>query len=100
MDIILSGKAGDMTENIEKFVSMGKRNAIRLSGIINDLLDISKIEAGKMDFKFELTHIEPVIEYVKNNLTVVAKEKDLTLKFSPSTDSLKSMPTLTDWNKF
>lgn len=87
MDIILSGKAGDMTENIEKFVSMGKRNAIRLSGIINDLLDISKIEAGKMDFKFELTHIEPVIEYVKNNLTVVAKEKDLTLKYTPAEES-------------
>ena len=49
MDIILSGKAGEMTENIEKFVSMGKRNAVRLSGIINDLHDISKIEAGKMD---------------------------------------------------
>lgn len=84
MDIILSGKAGEMTENIEKFVSMGKRNAIRLSGIINDLLDISKIEAGKMDFKFELTHVEPVIEYVKNNLAEVAKEKNLTIKFISS----------------
>ena len=84
MDIILSGKAGEMSENIEKFVSMGKRNAIRLSGIINDLLDISKIEAGKMDFKFELIHIEPVIEYVKNNLTEVAKEKNLVIKYTPS----------------
>lgn len=84
MDIILSGKAGEMTENIEKFVSMGKRNATRLSGIINDLLDISKIEAGKMDFKFELTHIEPVIEYVKNNLSEVAREKDLTIKYTAS----------------
>jgi len=83
MDIVLSGKAGEMTENIEKFCSMGKRNAIRLSGIINDLLDISKIEAGKMDFKFELTHIEPVIEYVKNNLSEVAKEKELTIKYTP-----------------
>lgn len=89
MDIILSGKAGDMTENIEKFVSMGKRNATRLSGIINDLLDISKIEAGKMDFKFELTHIEPVIEYVKNNLTEVAKEKKLTIKYEPCGDSVE-----------
>lgn len=89
MDIILSGKAGEMTENIEKFVSMGKRNALRLSGIINDLLDISKIEAGKMDFKFELTHIEPVIEYVKNNLTEVAREKDLTIKYIPSEESVE-----------
>ena len=89
MDIILSGKAGEMSENIEKFVSMGKRNAIRLSGIINDLLDISKIEAGKMDFKFELTHIEPVIEYVKTNLTEVAREKNLIIKYTPIGDSVE-----------
>ena len=89
MDIILSGKAGEMTENIEKFVSMGKRNAIRLSGIINDLLDISKIEAGKMDFKFELINIEPVIEYVKNNLSEVAKEKNLTIKYIPSNEDVE-----------
>lgn len=89
MDIILSGKAGEMTENIEKFVSMGKRNAIRLSGIINDLLDISKIEAGKMDFKFELTHIGPVIEYVKNNLTEVAREKDLDIKYIPIEENVE-----------
>ena len=89
MDIVLSGKAGAMTENIEKFCSMGKRNAIRLTGIVNDLLDISKIEAGKMDFKFELTHIEPVIESVKNNLTEVAKEKELTIKYTPIGDSVE-----------
>ena len=89
MDIVLSGKAGDMTENIEKFVLMGKRNAVRLSGIINDLLDISKIEAGKMDFKFELTQIEPVIEYVKNNLAEVAREKNLEIKYLPNSESVE-----------
>lgn len=89
MDIILSGKAGDMTENIEKFVSMGKRNALRLSGIINDLLDISKIEAGKMDFKFELMDVKPVIEYVKTNLTEVAKEKGLQIVFTPSDENVE-----------
>ena len=89
MDIVLSGKAGEMSENIEKFCSMGKRNAIRLSGIINDLLDISKIEAGKMDFKFELTHIEPVIEYVKTNLAEVAREKNLIIKYTPIGDSVE-----------
>ena len=89
MDIILSGKAGAMTEHIEKFCSMGKRNAIRLTGIVNDLLDISKIEAGKMDFKFELTHLEPVIEGVKNNLSEVAKEKELVINYTPIGDSVE-----------
>lgn len=80
LDIILSGKAGDLTENMNKFLNMAKRNSARLSGIINDLLDLSKIEAGKMDFKFEIMKMEPVIEFVKTSLEEMAKEKNLVLK--------------------
>lgn len=80
LDIILSGKTGDLTENMNKFLNMAKRNSTRLSGIINDLLDISKIEAGKMDFKFEMMKMEPVIDFVKTSLEEMAKEKNLILK--------------------
>ena len=80
LDIILSGKAGTLTENMDKFLNMAKRNVVRLSGIINDLLDLSKIEAGKMDFKFAVTKIDAVVDYVKTNLHEVAKEKGLTLE--------------------
>ena len=89
MDIILSGKAGEINETIEKFVTMGKRNTVRLSGIINDLLDISKIEAGKMDFKFSLLNINSVIEYVKSNLSGVAKEKNLEIKYLPTEENVE-----------
>ncbi len=80
LDIILSGKTGELTENMNKFINMAKRNVARLSGIINDLLDLSKIEAGKMDFKFEMIKIESVIDYVKTSLDEMAKEKNLILK--------------------
>lgn len=80
LDIILSRKAGEVTENMDRFLNMAKRNSARLSGIINDLLDLSKIEAGKMDFKFEVMKIMPVIEYVKTSLDEMAKEKKLVLK--------------------
>lgn len=80
LDIILSGKTGNLTEHMDKFINMAKRNSIRLSGIINDLLDLSKIEAGKMDFKFETINIESVIEYVKSSLDEMAKEKNLIFK--------------------
>lgn len=80
LDIVLSGKSGALTENMDKFMNMAKRNVTRLSGIINDLLDLSKIEAGKMDFKFETIKIEPVIEYVKTSLEEMAREKNLILK--------------------
>ena len=77
LDIITSGKTGEMSENALKFINMAKRNVVRLSGIINDLLDISKIEAGNLDFKYVLAKINPVIDFVKNNLQSVAKEKNI-----------------------
>lgn len=77
LDILLSGKCGEITQAGEKFLTMAKRNVTRLSGIINDLLDISKIEAGKMDFHFKPVQLNMVIDYVKSALSGLAKEKSI-----------------------
>ena len=79
LDIMLSGKCGDLTQTYEKFLTMAKRNSQRLSGIINDLLDLSKIEAGKMDYHFNEININSVIEYVKSTLLILAKDKSQVL---------------------
>jgi len=79
LEILLSGRCGEVTPASDKFLSMAKRNVQRLSGIINDLLDLSKIEAGKMDFHFTQTDIHSVIDYVKTSFLNVAQEKGLTL---------------------
>ncbi len=79
VDIVLSGRAGALPENMERFLSMAKRNIGRLGEIINDLLDISKIEAGKMDFSFAQIDINSVIENVCSSLGGLAKEKNLEL---------------------
>ena len=77
LDILMSGRCGETTQAADKFLSMAMRNVQRLSGIINDLLDLSKIEAGKMDFNFAPTNINTVIGYVKSALSEDAKTKGL-----------------------
>lgn len=79
LDILMSGRCGEITSASDKFLNMAMRNVQRLSGIINDLLDLSKIEAGKMDFHFAPTDINTVINYVKSALSEVAKSKGLKL---------------------
>lgn len=79
LDIILGGRAGEISETISRFINMGRRNVENLKGIINDLLDLSKIEAGKMNFNFENIKINQVVEYVKNSLDGMAKEKNINL---------------------
>lgn len=79
LDILSSGRCGDINEAGNKFLAMAQRNVQRLAGIINDLLDLSKIEAGKMDYHFTNMNIHSVIEYVKFALSGVAREKGLNL---------------------
>ena len=79
LDILTGGKCGEINESGEKFLSMAKRNVERLSTIINDLLDLSKIEAGKIDYHFANMDIHSVIDYVKTSLSGLAKEKGLNL---------------------
>lgn len=79
LDIMLSGKTGETTPAMNKFLDMAKRNVTRLSGIINDLLDLTKVEAGKMDFRFEKGSINAPVEFVKNTFENLAKEKNITL---------------------
>ncbi len=91
LDILMSGRCGEITTASEKFLAMAMRNVQRLSGIINDLLDLSKIEAGKMDFHFAPTNINTVINYVKSALSEVAKTKGLNLV----TEEYQKIPDIT-----
>lgn len=82
LDIILKGTTGEINDAMEKFLNLAKRNVTRLSAIIYDLLDLSKIEAGKMEFRFEKTNINLPVELVKNTLESWAKEQNIIINLN------------------
>lgn len=79
LEIVLSGQAGEITPAINNFVSMAKRNIQRLSGIIEDLLDLSRIQTGKLDYRYKITDITPSLELLKNTFEQVAQEKNINI---------------------
>ncbi|MBK9425568.1 MAG: hypothetical protein IPN54_15850 [Bacteroidetes bacterium] len=69
-----------LDEQQTKYVSMIQAASEQLMSIINDILDISKIEAGKMQFESIAFSPEQVIANVRNILSMKAEEKSLELK--------------------
>ncbi len=57
-----------------------KRNGEFLLELINDILDLSRIEAGKMDMEFETTDLVRLVSDIDSLMHVRANEKQLTLK--------------------
>lgn len=62
-------------DNIDIIVSEG----MRLTSLINDVLDIAKMEAGKVDWKMELLDVSEVIEHAIAATSALFQAKDLEL---------------------
>lgn len=78
-DTILMGIYGPLNETQEDRLNKVKRNALNLLTLIDDLLDLSKIEAGQMTFQMEQANISVELHEVCSTFEPQITEKDLVL---------------------
>lgn len=71
---------GSQSDDILKQAELIKRNAIRLLGLINQLLDLSKLEAGKLKLEASLSNIVSFVKGVTQSFESLAEQKDIELK--------------------
>ncbi len=89
LTVILNKMAGELTEKQEQLLSRAKQRTNGLLDLIKDLLDLSKIEAGKMIQYKEPLLLQEVIQRVVDLMRVEAENKKIDLDFStPSNVSL------------
>jgi len=77
IDLFLQGAAGTLNEKAKKFLKIMERNSNRLSRFIDDLLDMAKIERGKMEIKKEPLEILPIVSETVELMKPQADEKDI-----------------------
>jgi signal transduction histidine kinase/DNA-binding response OmpR family regulator len=77
--VIADGVAGDVTAKQKKFLEIARNNTDRLTRLINDLLDLSKMEAGKMTFQMTPVSVSGLLKEAGTTFSVAAGERALAL---------------------
>ena len=91
VDNMLDGLTGSLNEKQVRYLSRIKSNTDRLSRLINDLLDLSRIEAGRVEVRPTTLPLAALAEEVAEHLKALAAEKLIRIQV-PSAD-----PSVTVW---
>ena len=75
--MLSDGKIGELTDKQKEAVSLIYCDAKRLRSSVQRILDIAKIEAGKMVYNFENVQLEPIVDEVLSTLKVLIDSKSL-----------------------
>jgi PAS domain S-box-containing protein len=78
---LLQEKPGPLNEEQRKQLQMVQTSGRHLLSLINDILDLSKIEAGQLSTNYELFDMQEIIEDVIKIEEPSAKSKNLSLRF-------------------
>ncbi len=86
---VLDQTLGKINPKQKRFLAISLDGIDRLGRIVDDLLDISKIEAGKLALRRELTDIVKLAKEVQSNFLNQARGKGLALKLQCSSSRIE-----------
>jgi len=92
IDIMSTEKTGPLNQNQRRFLDMASRNINRLANLINDVLDLSKIEVGEMRYTFEEIDLSDLLFHMESTFQLQAKDKSiaLSLNLTPPLPSIRA----------
>jgi signal transduction histidine kinase len=88
-DVLLEGIDGELNERMEEDVRLIRNSGEHLRNLIGDILDMSKIEAGMMDLRYETIDIAAmdteIRAFARTQMMTYDKDLDFDLRIDPET---------------
>ena len=88
-ELLLDGEAGELSEDQEHFLGIIGRNCDRLTRLVDDILFVARVDAGRLSLDLQDIDIVDVVTKTVESAGPVAARKDLTLKLDAETDRLE-----------
>jgi PAS domain S-box-containing protein len=79
VSIVMDGLAGPLTETQLKYLGIAKESCDQLRRYINDMLDVTRLETGKLSIEFQVVPLAALVERVVEMLAPAAAGKGISL---------------------
>ena len=94
--LIMGGVAGELSAKIKPLIDIAHKNSERLILLVNDLLDMEKIESGKMEFKLSPARLMPLLQQALESNLAYAEQYNVSYVLE---DDLPEIMLNTDANR-
>jgi signal transduction histidine kinase len=88
LDLLAGGALGELPDNVRQLIDMALKNSQRLNNLINDLLDMEKIAAGKLDFDMVTQALMPLIDHALEVNQVYGAQHQVTFRVIERADEI------------
>lgn len=87
LNMLSRGMLGQVSEPVQKKATMADRNVGRLIRLINDLLDIDKMDSGQLDLALENTTLQSALERSVDSVKAYADQQSIAIECAPCSTS-------------
>jgi PAS domain S-box-containing protein len=81
--LLATAGTGELNDRQQRYVGHIESSGRHLLALINDVLDLSKVEAGQMEVELEPIEVQPLLEEALNQLRPLGDAKSLQLILDP-----------------
>ena len=78
--LLLEGVGGTLTEKQGRLLTIISSESNRLSGLVNSIMDLSKMESGMMQYRYEPASIAPLIAQAMTEIVPYAESRKIRLE--------------------
>jgi signal transduction histidine kinase len=80
LGLLASGVVGALSDEAVELVAIAERNAVRLMALINDILDLERLETGTIELRFARVPVQSILRRAMESSPVSGQQHGITVE--------------------